>query len=185
MRGADTLLGMLEVAGLSIRELRVNEGRLRRAFDEGIFATDAAVELAAGGMSFRDAYREVAARSGERGGNSEGPRPSAVPFAAARSGERGERGEDGVPDGRARDKDEASWGFGAPLEAAAEAGGGIADATAEAAAKRTALGSPGNPRFDIARGGLEGLVDENSVRAGEVGAAFEALAGREVVIFTR
>ena len=196
MRGADTLLGMLEVAGLSIRELRVNEGRLRGAFDEGIFATDAAVELAAGGMSFRDAYREVAARSGKGGGSSEGRRPSAVSFAAAGSGGGGERGEDGVPDGRVRDKDEASYGFGAPLEAAAEAAGGmakataeaaggIAEATAEAAAKRTALGSPGNPRFDIARGGLEGLVDENAVRAGEVGAAFEALAGREVVIFTR
>ena len=145
MRGADTVLGMLEIASLSIGELGVDEGRLRGAFEAGIFAADAAVELAAGGLSFRDAYRKVAGRSGSRG-------------AADSAGGCGDR-----PAGAAR----------------AEA---LADSLAGAAAKRTALGSAGNPRFDIARSGLERLLDENTSRAGAVGAAFKALSGRTVAI---
>ena len=59
IRGGDTVLAMLEIASLSIRELRVNEARLLGAFESGIFATDAAIALVAGGMSFRDAYNHV------------------------------------------------------------------------------------------------------------------------------
>ena len=149
MRGADTVLGMLEVASLSIGELGVDAERLRGAFDAGIFATDAAVELAAGGMSFRDAYREVAGRLGGAKG----------------AGAAGAAGE-GVGGGKAG-------------AVRAEA---LADSLAGAAAKRTAVGSAGNPRFDIARSGLAGLLDENTDRAGAVGAAFQALSGRTVAI---
>ena len=59
LRAADTVMTMCEVGGLTVRKLEVNEGRILQAFDPGIFATDAAINLVAGGMSFRDAYREV------------------------------------------------------------------------------------------------------------------------------
>ena len=50
---------MTELSGLTVRNLKVNEDKLIASFDRGIFATDAAINLVAGGMSFRDAYREV------------------------------------------------------------------------------------------------------------------------------
>ncbi|MDF1566623.1 MAG: argininosuccinate lyase [Spirochaetaceae bacterium] len=59
MKGADTALSMMEVSGLTIRNLGVNEDKLLASFNDGIFATDAAISLVAEGMSFRDAYREV------------------------------------------------------------------------------------------------------------------------------
>ncbi len=59
LRASDTVLAMLKVAELSVRELKVNVSVLEKAFDAGVFATDAAIGLVAGGMTFRDAYREV------------------------------------------------------------------------------------------------------------------------------
>jgi argininosuccinate lyase len=53
-----------------IRELRVNRKALRAGFSPEVFATDRALELAAAGMPFRDAYREVKARLGEMGAGS-------------------------------------------------------------------------------------------------------------------
>ncbi len=47
-------------------ELRL--GRMRAAIDASMMATDRAVELAAGGMAFRDAYREVGESLGSLGG---------------------------------------------------------------------------------------------------------------------
>jgi len=44
---------------LTFRKLEVNRDALERGLTPEIYATDAALELVAGGMSFRDAYREV------------------------------------------------------------------------------------------------------------------------------
>ena len=49
----------LRIMTLTIQEVQVNEERLTAAFTPDIYATDAALELVAGGMSFRDAYKEV------------------------------------------------------------------------------------------------------------------------------
>jgi argininosuccinate lyase len=59
IRGADIVMSMMAVTELTVRKLVVNEDALSAAFGPGIFATDAAIALVAGGMSFRDAYREV------------------------------------------------------------------------------------------------------------------------------
>jgi len=61
LRSADTLMSMMAVTALIVGKLKVDEAALIRAFDPGIFAADAAITLVAEGMSFRDAYREVAA----------------------------------------------------------------------------------------------------------------------------
>jgi argininosuccinate lyase len=49
----------IKVMDLTVSSLEVNADRLMKAFTPDIYATDAALELVAGGMSFRDAYREV------------------------------------------------------------------------------------------------------------------------------
>ncbi len=59
LRAADTVMAMCALSGLTVRKLQVNEKRILESFDRGIFATDAAINLVAGGMSFRDAYLEV------------------------------------------------------------------------------------------------------------------------------
>jgi len=53
--------GSLEVVALFAARLRPNQARLQEACAAELFATDRAYELAAKGMPFRDAYREVAA----------------------------------------------------------------------------------------------------------------------------
>ena len=58
-KGCETGLGCVRIIDLTISKLTVNEMRLRTAFAPEIFATDRAFELVAGGMSFRDAYKEV------------------------------------------------------------------------------------------------------------------------------
>jgi argininosuccinate lyase len=68
MKASDTVLAMMAVAGLTIRELKVNEDALIGAFDDGVFATDTAIALVADGMSFRDAYREVGTHPKKYGG---------------------------------------------------------------------------------------------------------------------
>lgn len=49
----------LKVMELTFDKLEVNRENLEKGFTPDIYATDAALELVAGGMSFRDAYREV------------------------------------------------------------------------------------------------------------------------------
>jgi argininosuccinate lyase len=61
MDGLDITLASVKVMHLVIRKLRVDEQALRKGFTPEIYAADRATELAAGGMPFRDAYREVAA----------------------------------------------------------------------------------------------------------------------------
>lgn len=68
LKGADTVLQMIGVISLTIRKIAVNEEKLVGAFDPGIFATDYAIALVAGGMSFRDAYREVGTHPEKYGG---------------------------------------------------------------------------------------------------------------------
>jgi len=60
MNAADTLESMVEAITLVIKGLEVNEENLLKSFRPEIFATDAALDLAASGMSFRDAYKMVA-----------------------------------------------------------------------------------------------------------------------------
>ena len=44
---------------LTFDKLQVNPDKLKAGFSKDIYATDVALELVAGGMSFRDAYKEV------------------------------------------------------------------------------------------------------------------------------
>lgn len=64
-RASRTILLCLEAACLTVNNLQVHREKLESAFTPEIYATDAALELVADGMSFRDAYREVAARIDE------------------------------------------------------------------------------------------------------------------------
>ncbi|WP_020614063.1 argininosuccinate lyase [Sediminispirochaeta bajacaliforniensis] len=57
--GLELALQAALVMDRTISRLEVNRQRLFDAFTPEIFATDAALELVAGGMSFRDAYRKV------------------------------------------------------------------------------------------------------------------------------
>jgi argininosuccinate lyase len=59
LHGASTALASSRIMTLTIENLEVYEENLRKAFTPEIFATDAALERVARGMSFRDAYREV------------------------------------------------------------------------------------------------------------------------------
>ena len=61
MRGLDLSLAAVRVMGLVIEKLEPDAERLRRGFTADIYATDRALELAARGMPFRDAYRAVGA----------------------------------------------------------------------------------------------------------------------------
>lgn len=60
MEAVDTTRACLVVLTRLVRGLKVDSHRLRAAFDDpGVFATDRALQLVAGGMPFRDAYHEV------------------------------------------------------------------------------------------------------------------------------
>jgi len=59
MEGLRVTRASLRIMTLLARSLQVCPGRLRSAFAPGVFATDRALELVAGGMPFRDAYRHV------------------------------------------------------------------------------------------------------------------------------
>ncbi len=61
-KAVNTVSAMLDITELTMQSLEVNHDRLAGAFDKDIFAADAAIRLAAGGMNFRDAYREVGTR---------------------------------------------------------------------------------------------------------------------------
>jgi len=66
----DTLESMVEIGLLVIERLKVNEENLLNSFKPEIFAADAALDLAANGMSFRDAYKMVAKNPGSYGAGS-------------------------------------------------------------------------------------------------------------------
>ena len=59
LKGCDLTLQCLRVMTLTFDKLVVNPDKLKAGFSRDIYATDAALDLVAGGMSFRDAYREV------------------------------------------------------------------------------------------------------------------------------
>jgi argininosuccinate lyase len=61
MEGCALGLGCVQVVDLLMGRLAVNEQRLLEGFRPEIYAADRALELAAAGMPFRDAYRRVAA----------------------------------------------------------------------------------------------------------------------------
>lgn len=69
MKGLDLALDSLKIMELTIENTSVNRSALKKGFVPEIYATDAALELVSGGMSFRDAYIEAAAnldKLGER-----------------------------------------------------------------------------------------------------------------------
>ena len=59
MEGLRVTRASLRIMELMMRSLAVNSKRLRAGFTPGVFATDRALELVAGGMPFRDAYQHV------------------------------------------------------------------------------------------------------------------------------
>ena len=60
LEALDTTRASLRILARIAGGLRANPERLRAAFSEpGVFATDRALELVAGGMPFRDAYHQV------------------------------------------------------------------------------------------------------------------------------
>jgi argininosuccinate lyase len=60
-RGIDETIATLRVVPLVVQGMNLDADRMRAAITPETFATDRAVELTAGGMPFRDAYRKVAA----------------------------------------------------------------------------------------------------------------------------
>ncbi len=67
MKGVAVTRASVGIMAETIRRLEVNEEKLLAAFHPEVFATDVALELVAGGMPFRDAYREVKEKLGELG----------------------------------------------------------------------------------------------------------------------
>jgi argininosuccinate lyase len=59
MEGLRVTRASLRIMSLMAKSLAVNADRLRAGFTPGVFATDYALELVAGGMPFRDAYQQV------------------------------------------------------------------------------------------------------------------------------
>jgi argininosuccinate lyase len=59
LKGCDITSISLKMMTLTFRELKVNVEGLKAGFSKDIYATDAALDLVASGMSFRDAYKEV------------------------------------------------------------------------------------------------------------------------------
>jgi argininosuccinate lyase len=59
MEGLRVTRASLRIMSLMAKSLAVNADRLRAGFTPGVFATDTALELVAGGMPFRDAYQQV------------------------------------------------------------------------------------------------------------------------------
>lgn len=60
MRGLDEALATLRLVPRLVAGISLDRERLRQSIDAGCYATDRAVELTAGGVPFRDAYRRVA-----------------------------------------------------------------------------------------------------------------------------
>ena len=68
MRGVKASLATLSLLPALLSEMAFDEERAASALDDGMLATDRAVELAAEGMPFRDAYRQVARELAEAEG---------------------------------------------------------------------------------------------------------------------
>lgn len=60
LRGANLAIDCVRVMNVTFSKLKVNKDRLRAGFAGEVYAVDRALELVAGGMPFRDAYRKVA-----------------------------------------------------------------------------------------------------------------------------
>lgn len=65
MDGIKTTLGSLNVFKLIIEGLGINEKACLEAFSSELFATDAALNLSASGVPFREAYRQIASTLSE------------------------------------------------------------------------------------------------------------------------
>jgi argininosuccinate lyase len=59
LKGCRLILISLGIMDLTVEKMSVNRENLAKGFTPDIYATDYALELVAGGASFRDAYREV------------------------------------------------------------------------------------------------------------------------------
>ena len=59
IKGLELAYSSLEITELTISNTEINRQNLKKGFIPEIYATDAALKLVAGGMSFRDAYKEV------------------------------------------------------------------------------------------------------------------------------
>ena len=59
LRGSHAALGIVRIMSITFKNLEVHEQKLRKAFPNEIFATDAAFELVKRGVPFRDAYRQI------------------------------------------------------------------------------------------------------------------------------
>ena len=59
MNGLELTAQCIDIMELTFSKLTVNSDRLKAGFTPEIWATDAAIELVAGGASFRDAYKEI------------------------------------------------------------------------------------------------------------------------------
>ncbi|MEG2415341.1 MAG: argininosuccinate lyase [Kiritimatiellia bacterium] len=59
MEGLRVTRTSMRIMKLMATNLKANPDRLRAGFEPGVFATDRALELVAGGMPFRDAYHQV------------------------------------------------------------------------------------------------------------------------------
>ncbi|MDC7222098.1 MAG: argininosuccinate lyase, partial [Spirochaetales bacterium] len=59
LKGCRLALISLKIMDLTVEKMTVNRENLEKGFTSDIYATDYALELVAGGASFRDAYREV------------------------------------------------------------------------------------------------------------------------------
>jgi argininosuccinate lyase len=59
MNGLELSAQCIDIMELTFTRLEVNRDALERGFTPEIWATDAAIELVAGGMSFRDAYKKI------------------------------------------------------------------------------------------------------------------------------
>ncbi|MDR2872816.1 MAG: argininosuccinate lyase [Xanthomonadaceae bacterium] len=77
VRGFHHGLGALELLPALLANLEWRPDKLRAAIDSGMYATDVAVEAAASGIPFRDAYRAAAA-SADQAGEGRSPEASLV-----------------------------------------------------------------------------------------------------------
>lgn len=59
MNGLELAAQCVDIMELTFERLQVNREKLEQGFTPEIYATDAAIEMVAGGASFRDAYKEV------------------------------------------------------------------------------------------------------------------------------
>jgi argininosuccinate lyase len=60
MTGMEITRASLQVCGLGLSKLSVDEQRCTAAFTPDVFATDRVLHLVRGGVPFRDAYQQVA-----------------------------------------------------------------------------------------------------------------------------